>query len=165
MIAIARKWSVYGDGITGSFEEFWGIVQNTRKQESMYKLYLEVRALLPHLPIMAHRHGDTPGAPGRMEIFFDGDADDWRSVVSPTSTTKSHTSTTTAKSSSVRSGTPTQAATWTSSKSITSNPKGSPQAFSTCTTSGRQSTSTTRSSRSALCAASPTTVATATTPR
>ena len=80
LIDISQRWARIGYPVTDNFKHFWGIVQDTRQGENMYKLYREVRDLLPDLPVMAQRHGDSPGAPGRLEIFFDGDADDWRSV-------------------------------------------------------------------------------------
>ena len=80
IIAIAASWANLGHPITDSFKHLWDVVQATRRGERMFKLYKEVRNLLPDLPVMAHRYGDSPGAPGRLEVFFDNDADDYRSV-------------------------------------------------------------------------------------
>jgi hypothetical protein len=80
-IQVATSWAKVNHPVTDTFEHFWPLVKNELRRDRMFKLYVEVRSLLPDLPVVALRYGDSPGAPGRLEAFYDRhDDEDYRSV-------------------------------------------------------------------------------------
>jgi len=79
-IEVAVKWTRVNYPVTDSFERFWPLVEQELQSDRMDRLYADVRALMPELPACIEP-GDSPGAPSRLEAFYDRVGDeDFRSV-------------------------------------------------------------------------------------
>ena len=77
----ASGWARVHYPATDSFESIWGLAVEAERRATQHRHYMAVRELLPDLLIMVHLHGDSPGAPGYLELNFDREGDeDYRSV-------------------------------------------------------------------------------------
>jgi len=81
IIEVASKWARVNHPVHDTFEHLWPMVQSDLNRDRTYRLYCDVRNLLPDLPVVVNRYGDHPGAPGYMELSFSrDDNEDFRHI-------------------------------------------------------------------------------------
>lgn len=77
----ASKWASVNHPITDDFQKVWDLAVESERRVTQHSHYMAVRELLPDLPVMVHFYGDSPGAPGYLEIPFSTEGDeDYRAI-------------------------------------------------------------------------------------